>query len=105
MRNTSERDAALNTECGHSGLYEERLEGGSLTQLGGLAQNKGVGPEFADGGAVEAGVAHRLSEAAVCEDVQHVQSSPQRSDDAAGGTHACKHIRDCVQWKSCKSLK
>lgn len=62
------------------------MEGGGLTQLGGLAQNEGVGPEFGDGGAVEAGVTHRLPEAAVCDYVQHVQSSPQCSDDAAEDT-------------------
>lgn len=65
------------------GVFEWRVERGSLTQLGGLAKNKGVGPEFGDGGGVENGVAHRLSEAGGCDDVQHVGSSPQSSDDTA----------------------
>lgn len=64
-------------------MFEWRIESGSLTQLGGLAKNKGVGPEFSDGGGVENGVTHRLSEAAGCDDVQHVGSSPQSSDDTA----------------------
>ena len=31
---------------------------GNLTELGGLAKNKSVGPEFGDGGAVETVVTH-----------------------------------------------
>ena len=58
-----------------------------LTQLGGLAKNKGVGPELGDGGAVETDVTHRLSEAAICEDVQHVRARPDCSDDAAERAH------------------
>lgn len=54
-----------------------------LTQLRGLAEDEGVGPELADGGAVEADVTDGLLEAAGCEDVQHVQPRPGRSDDAA----------------------
>lgn len=64
--------------------YEKR-DDRRLTQLWCLAKNKGVGPEFADGGAVEADVTHRLSEAVGCEDVHHVQSCPHRSYDAAEG--------------------
>lgn len=69
--------------CGHGGVNSMRR----LTQLGGLAKNEGVGPELGDGGAVETGVTHRLSEAAGCEDVHHVEASPQRSDDTAEWTH------------------
>lgn len=50
-----------------------------LTQLWGLAQNKSVRPELADGGTVEAVVAHRLPEAAGGDDVRHVESCPQSS--------------------------
>lgn len=39
-------------------VFEWRVERGSLTQLGGLAKNKGVGPEFSDGGGVENVVTH-----------------------------------------------
>jgi len=56
-----------------------------LTQLGGLAEDEGVGPELADGATVEAAVAHRLPEAAAHEHVQHVRARPQGADDAAGG--------------------
>ncbi len=76
-------DAALKTKCQRVGLHAGAFVQRHRTQLRSLAENKGVGPEFADGGAVEAGVTHRLSEAAGCEDVQHVQSSPQSSDDTA----------------------
>ena len=60
---------------------------GSLTQLGGFAQDEGVGPELGDGGAVEADVTHGLSEAAGREDVRHVESGPEGADDAAEQTH------------------
>lgn len=64
-------------------VFEWRVERGSLTQLGGLAKHKGVGPEFSDGGGVENVVTHRLSEAAGRDDAQHVGSGPQSSDDTA----------------------
>lgn len=61
---------------------------GGLTQLWGFAQDKCIGPELADGGAVEAVVAHGAPEALGIDDVHHVEACPQSSQDTAGGTNA-----------------
>lgn len=53
----------------------------SLTQLRSLAEDKSIGPEFGDRGAVETVVTHGLSEAAGCEDVRHVKPRPDGSYD------------------------
>lgn len=53
-----------------------------LTQLRRFAQDEGVGPELADGSVVETLIADGLSEAASAQDVQHVGTGPNRSNDA-----------------------
>lgn len=81
---SAQRNVDLTSEMTCLGLKVQstpRIGSGSLTQLGGLAENEGVCPEFGDGGAVETGVTHRLSEAAGCEDVKHVESGPESSYD------------------------
>lgn len=54
----------------------------SLTQFRGFAENKGVRPEFSDGGTIKTGITHWLSEAAVGEDMKHVESGPNSPYDA-----------------------
>ena len=54
-----------------------------LTEFWSFAEDEGVGPELADGSVVETLVADGVSEAAGAQDVGHVGTGPNRSDDAA----------------------
>lgn len=58
-----------------------KINRGDLTELRGLANSKSVGPKLGDGCIVETIVTHGLFETALCDNVQHVFSGPDRSDN------------------------
>lgn len=71
-----------------------------LTEFWSLAEDKGVGPELADGSVVEALVADGASEAAGAQDVQHVEPGPDRSDDAEDRTMRQDQQLECINTTS-----